>query len=171
MLTKVVSPMNNWLNPTSMSHTQLVLMYVRTYSLSGGLSVGTVFVPAIFWSCSGRIGLKYVPVIRNGHYYCSFGTSSTRTTILVCKTLHEIEFWLRKKYWSFVSGHLAKQETEWPKKIQVTKWIQVASTINHISANIDHQTMPQMRLPIFSTCPTIVSVGAKRKYWFSGTRW
>ena len=33
-------------------------------------------------------------------FYCIFGTSSTRTIILVCKTLHEIEFWLRKK-WKF----------------------------------------------------------------------
>ncbi len=57
-----------------------------------------------------RIRLKYIPVIRNGYF-------------------HNIEFWLRKKYLSFVSDSLTNVETEWPKKSQVTKWIQVASSI------------------------------------------
>ena len=41
--------------------------------------------------------------------------------------------------------------------------------INHISARNDHQTMPQVGLPIFLTYPTIVSVGGKQKSRYSET--
>ncbi len=34
-----------------------------------------------------------------------------------------------------------------------------STTINHFSANIDHQTMPQVGILIFLTCQTIVSLG------------
>jgi len=120
----VVSPTNNWLNPTYVSHTRLVLTYVRSVSLAVWLSeqcCSRRFL--VMLRC--RIGLKYIPVIRNGYFYCSFGTSSTRTIILVCKPLHNIEFWLRKKYLSFVNDNLTNVETEWPKIIQVTKWFRL----------------------------------------------
>jgi hypothetical protein len=40
-----------------------------------------------------------------------------------------------KKYLDIVNGHLARMETEWPKHIQVAKWIQVAS----MSLNLEEQ--------------------------------
>jgi hypothetical protein len=59
---------------------------IRTYSLSGGLSVGTV----LFLSFSGHVKVdmvvKYIPVIKNDHFYCSFGISFASTRILVCKS-------------------------------------------------------------------------------------
>jgi len=76
-----------------------------------------------------RIGLKYIPVIRNGHFYCSFETSSTRTIILVCKTLHNIEFWLRKKILKFVSSDsVSLKQSAKKSQVDQKKWIQVAST-------------------------------------------
>ena len=59
-------------------------------------------------------------------FYCSFGTSSTRI----------LNFGREKKYWSFVSDGLTHVETEWPTKSQVTKWIQVASTVNEYCTHI-----------------------------------
>jgi hypothetical protein len=55
---------------------------VRTYSLSGGLSVGTV----LFLPFSGHdkvdMAVKYIPVIKNRRFHCSFGISSASTRIL-----------------------------------------------------------------------------------------
>ncbi len=39
------------------------------------------------------------------------------------------------KYLDFVSGHLANAETDWPKHIQMTKKIQVASILSGRSKN------------------------------------
>jgi len=144
---------------------------VCTYRLSGGLSVGTVFVPAIFWSCYGRIELKYVPVIRNGHYYCSFGISSTRTIILVCKTLHNIEFWSRKKYWRFVSDSLTNLETEWPKKSQVTKSIQVASMIPVYPFFFAHIHFTAKSMTTMAAASGNGSVAVLREPWHVTYRW
>ncbi len=44
------------------------------------------------------------------------------------------------------------------------------TTINHISARNDHQTISQVGLPIFLTCPTIASPGGKQKSWYSETK-
>ncbi len=76
------------------------------------------------------VAVKCITVIKNGQFYCSFGTSLASTTIFVCKSYkNEI------KYLDFVSRYLASAETQWPKITQVTKSIQVASTFIFIPSD------------------------------------
>jgi hypothetical protein len=59
---------------------------VCMYSLSGGLSVGTVLFPPFSGHIKVNVAVKYIPVIKKGRFYCSFGISSASTRILVCKS-------------------------------------------------------------------------------------
>ncbi len=61
-------------------------MYVRMYSLSGGLSVGQVLFPPFFGHVKVDMAVKYIPVIKNGHFNCSFGMSLATTRMLVFKS-------------------------------------------------------------------------------------
>ncbi len=70
---------------------------VRTFSLSGGLSVGTVLFPPFSGHVKVDMAVKYIPVIKNGCFYCSFGISSASTRILVCKSYKNSLFCQRNK--------------------------------------------------------------------------
>jgi hypothetical protein len=45
---------------------------VHTYSLSGGLSIGTILFPPFSGHVKVDMGVKYIPVVKNGCFYCSF---------------------------------------------------------------------------------------------------
>jgi hypothetical protein len=59
---------------------------IRTYSLSGSLSVGTVLLPPFSGHVKVDMVVKHVLVINNGHFYCRFGISLASTRILVYKS-------------------------------------------------------------------------------------
>jgi hypothetical protein len=85
---------------------------VRTYSLSGGLSVGTILFPPFSGHVEVDMAVKYIPVIKNSYFYCSFGISLASTRILVSNHTKIPYFDREIKYLDFVSGHLASAETE-----------------------------------------------------------
>jgi hypothetical protein len=58
------------------------------------------------------MAVKYITVIKNGHFYCSFGTSLARTTIFSANHTQIPCFVREVKYLDFVSGYLARVETE-----------------------------------------------------------
>jgi hypothetical protein len=58
------------------------------------------------------MAVKYMTVIKNGQFYCSFGTSSASTTIFVCKSYKNPYFDRGIKNLDFGSGHLANAETQ-----------------------------------------------------------
>ncbi len=85
---------------------------VRTYSLSGGLSVGTVLFPPIFGHVKVDMAVKYIAVIQNNHLYCSFGIS-WQVQEFWCANHTKIPYFDREiKYLDFVSGNLASRGTE-----------------------------------------------------------
>jgi hypothetical protein len=58
------------------------------------------------------MAVKYITVIKDGHFYCIFGTSLA-STIFVCAFHTKIPYFDREiKYLVFGSGHLAGAETE-----------------------------------------------------------
>jgi hypothetical protein len=84
-------------------------------------------LPTVIGRVKVGMTVKYISVINNGHFYCSFGPNLV-STIFLCANHIKIPYFDREIiYVDFVGGHLASAETEWPQIIQVTKWIQVAS--------------------------------------------
>ncbi len=62
--------------------------------------------------------------------FIAFLEQAWRVQEFWCAFYTKIPYFDREiKYLVFVSGHLASTETQWPKHIQVTKKIQVASII------------------------------------------
>jgi hypothetical protein len=59
---------------------------VCTYSLSGGMSVRTVLSPPFSGHVKVDMVVKYILVVKNGRFYCSFGISLASTRILLCKS-------------------------------------------------------------------------------------
>ncbi len=110
-----------------MPHTIGTNVQLFWWSVCGNSFCSRCF-PTVIGHVKVDTAVKYIPVIQNDHFYCSFGTSLARTRILVCKLYKHSLFDREIKYLDFVGGHLASAETEWPKHIQVTKKIQVAST-------------------------------------------
>jgi hypothetical protein len=53
------------------------------------------------------MAVKYIVVIKNGHFYCSFGASLASNYTKIPYPDREI------KYLDFVSGHLASTEREY----------------------------------------------------------
>ena len=65
----------------------MIGLNVRMFSLSGGLlSIGTVLFPPFSGHVKVDMVVKYIPVIKIGRFYCSFGISLASTRILVCKS-------------------------------------------------------------------------------------
>jgi hypothetical protein len=85
---------------------------VPMYSLSGGLSAGTVLLPPFSGHVKVDMAVKYIPVIKNGCFYCSFGISLASTTIFVCNHTKITNIDREIKYLDFGSGHLASAETQ-----------------------------------------------------------